>query len=73
MRTALKESLKACDDVALTIDIWSDRKMRGYLGVTGHYVDKDTGLKSALLACDRIQGKIGSFTVFLRCIGIIMP
>ncbi|XP_034071694.1 uncharacterized protein LOC117545812 [Gymnodraco acuticeps] len=45
--------------VSVTVDIWSDRKMRGFLGVTAHYLEKDEErieLKSNLLACDRFKG-----------------
>ncbi|KAL3048825.1 hypothetical protein OYC64_008329 [Pagothenia borchgrevinki] len=45
--------------VSVTVDIWSDRKMRGFLGVTAHYLEQDEErieLKSNLLACDRFKG-----------------
>ena len=34
----LKQTLALAKTVALTIDIWSDRRMGGYLGVTVHYL-----------------------------------
>ncbi|TRY56530.1 hypothetical protein DNTS_005417 [Danionella cerebrum] len=43
----------------ITVDIWSDRKKRGFLGVTVHWVEKDAEriqLKTNLLACNRFKG-----------------
>uniref|UniRef100_A0A4W5RXY7 HAT C-terminal dimerisation domain-containing protein n=1 Tax=Hucho hucho TaxID=62062 RepID=A0A4W5RXY7_9TELE len=47
------------DHVSVTVDIWSDRKMRGFLGVTVHCMEKDgerIQLKSNLFSCDRFKG-----------------
>uniref|UniRef100_A0A8C7SEE1 HAT C-terminal dimerisation domain-containing protein n=1 Tax=Oncorhynchus mykiss TaxID=8022 RepID=A0A8C7SEE1_ONCMY len=55
----LKTQLSKTDHVSVTVDIWSDRKMRGFLGVTVHCMEKDgerIQLKSNLLACDRFKG-----------------
>lgn len=38
--------------------VWSDRRMRGFLGVTAHWIkmkDKSLQLKSQLLACNRFK------------------
>ena len=32
------EKLAAVQSVNLTLDIWSDQRMRAYLGITAHYV-----------------------------------
>ncbi|XP_038823451.1 uncharacterized protein LOC120023496 [Salvelinus namaycush] len=58
-RSKLKTQLSNTDHVSVTVDIWSDRKMRGFLGVTVHCMEKDgerLQLKSNLLACDRFKG-----------------
>ena len=40
-KTALKNLLSQQDQcVSLTTDIWSDRKMRSFLGVTAHIIGK---------------------------------
>lgn len=55
----LKHDLVKADNVSVTVDIWSDRKMRGFLGVTGHWtnIEKDClTLKSQLLSCNRFKG-----------------
>ena len=58
IRTKIKEELAEAEHVSLTVDIWSDRRMRGFLGVTGHYLTTNKGLclNSCLLACSRFQG-----------------
>uniref|UniRef100_A0A4W5K373 HAT C-terminal dimerisation domain-containing protein n=1 Tax=Hucho hucho TaxID=62062 RepID=A0A4W5K373_9TELE len=58
-RSKLKTQLSNTDHVSVTVDIWSDRKMRGFLGVTVHCMEKDgerIQLKSNLLACDCFKG-----------------
>nr|XP_046223416.1 uncharacterized protein LOC124046739 [Oncorhynchus gorbuscha] len=58
-RSKLKTQLSNTDHVSVTVDIWSDRKMRGFLGVTVHCMEKDgerLQLKSNLLACDSVKG-----------------
>ena len=46
-------------DVSATVDIWTDRNMRAFRGITVHYIStKDRVLKSALLCCLRMSGKI---------------
>ena len=35
-----KTQLSKTDHVSVTVNIWSDRKMRGFLGVTVHYIER---------------------------------
>ena len=45
--------------MSVTVDIWSDRRMTDFLGVTAHWVnieDDYLQLKSQLLACNRFKG-----------------
>lgn len=37
----IKTQLSSTDHVSVTVDIWSDRKMRGFLGVTVHCIEKE--------------------------------
>ena len=41
VRNDLKEELKETDSINTTVDIWLDRKMRGYMTVTAHYIKRD--------------------------------
>uniref|UniRef100_A0A8C8CZU2 HAT C-terminal dimerisation domain-containing protein n=1 Tax=Oncorhynchus tshawytscha TaxID=74940 RepID=A0A8C8CZU2_ONCTS len=55
----LTSKLSNTDHVSVTVDIWTDRKMRGFLGVTVHCMEKDgerIQLMSNLLACDHFKG-----------------
>ena len=38
-RELIKANLEQKSWVSATVDIWSDRKMRGYLGVTAHTIE----------------------------------
>lgn len=35
----LKNELEVVDHLSVTVDIWSDRRMRGFLGVTVHWIN----------------------------------
>ena len=59
-----KDTIHACmsgilanvSNVCVTVDIWSNRQMRSYLGVTGHYIEEYT-VRSVMLACKRFKGR----------------
>ncbi|KAJ7303242.1 hypothetical protein JRQ81_012178 [Phrynocephalus forsythii] len=55
--------LAEAEDVAITLDLWSDRRLRGFLGVTAHAV-LDFELKTRLLACHRFLGLHTSENIF---------
>jgi hypothetical protein len=52
----LYNELEKAECVSVTIDIWSDRKMRGFIGITVHFISQDLKLQSKLLACERFKG-----------------
>ena len=52
----LKLRLKKAQSVCLTINLWSNRQMKGFLGITGHFI-VDWTLKSVMIACKRFTGK----------------
>ena len=56
----LKESiiseLKSVTNLCRTLDLWSNRQMRAFLGITGHCIT-EWQLKSVMLACSRFKGK----------------
>ena len=51
----LKVKLTSAKSVNLTIDLWSNRQMRGFLGITAHFIT-DWTLNSVMLACSRFRG-----------------
>ena len=54
--TRIKSRLRRAQSVCLTIDLWSNRQMKGYIGVTAHFI-LDWALESATLACKRVRGR----------------
>ena len=58
-RAELKSLLSCVDSVSLTMDIWSDSTMRGFLGLTAHIIDTGTNkLISRVLDVPRFKGKL---------------
>ena len=41
--------------ISLTVDLWSDRRMRSYMGVTAHFIENDQ-LSRAVLCCQKFDG-----------------
>ncbi|MGH0153237.1 UNVERIFIED_CONTAM: hypothetical protein FKN15_053625 [Acipenser sinensis] len=59
MQQTIRSLLEKADSILVTVDIWTDRKMRGSLGITAHIMDISShslSLKSVLLSCDRFTG-----------------
>ncbi|CAF3328630.1 unnamed protein product [Rotaria socialis] len=50
----LVAELKRIDTLAVTTDLWSDKKMNSYMCLTGHYINSDS----------KLQSKVLSFTAF---------
>lgn len=55
LKEIITDRLRDVLDICLTVDIWSSRDMRSYIGVTGHFVEKFS-LQSVMLACQRFKG-----------------
>ena len=59
-KEAISKKLKASSFVSLTTDLWSDRKMRSFLGVTAHIwceSEDSVTLESYLLDCRHFKGR----------------
>lgn len=52
----LKEQLNNAEHICLTVDLWSNRSMKGFLGITAHFI-LGWELKSAMIACRRFKGR----------------
>ena len=50
----LLSKLDKTEDLALTLDIWTSRDMRSFIGITGHFVE-DYHLNNIMLACHRFS------------------
>ena len=48
--------LNEIDHISVTIDIWSDRRAKAFLGITGHFIDVDFKLHAVLLKFVRLKG-----------------
>ncbi|KAK2192686.1 hypothetical protein NP493_25g04019 [Ridgeia piscesae] len=48
--------LETTSDISVTVDLWSNRQMRSFIGITAHFIS-DWELRSAVLACRRITGR----------------
>lgn len=55
LHAKIKKLLKTTTHVCTTLDAWSNRQMRPYLGVTSHFI-ADYTLQSVMLACKRLHG-----------------
>lgn len=56
IKTELKENLAKSISVCLTIEIWSYRQMRWFLGITGHFIH-EWQMISIMIYCKRFKGK----------------
>ncbi|KAJ8315996.1 hypothetical protein KUTeg_006010 [Tegillarca granosa] len=56
VRNNIMHQMKLAENICLTVDIWSSRQMRGYLGITGHFI-LDWTLRSVMFCCKRFCGK----------------
>ena len=52
----MKELLEKVDSVSITVDLWSNRLMKGFLGITCHFIF-DWSLRSLILGCNRFRGE----------------
>jgi len=58
-QSKLISEMATVENLSVTVDIWSDRRMRGFLGVTAHWMNTAANAitwKSHLLACNRYKG-----------------
>lgn len=52
----LNQQLSKAQNVCLTLDLWSNRQMPAFLGITGQFII-DWELKSVMIACNKFKGK----------------
>lgn len=57
LKKKLRDKLEKVSSVNLTIDLWSNRQMRSYFGITGHYISNEWNLESFVLGCNRVVGR----------------
>ena len=57
MEMAMQHKLAHLSHVYLTIDLWTNRNMRSFLGISVHFIDEDWKLNSFVLAADSFPGR----------------
>ncbi|CAF3753693.1 unnamed protein product [Rotaria socialis] len=53
--TRIHEKLNTVDHVTLTVDIWSDRQCRSFIGITCHFIDQNINLQAYLIDFLRLK------------------
>uniref|UniRef100_A0A1X7UB02 DUF659 domain-containing protein n=1 Tax=Amphimedon queenslandica TaxID=400682 RepID=A0A1X7UB02_AMPQE len=53
----VKDQLHLAKVVALTLDLWSNRQMRGYLGITCHFINDNWAMQYIMICCKRVWGR----------------
>ena len=62
LKEKIVKSLEKPDVVCTAIDLWTNRQMRSYFGMTVHYIS-DWSLHSAMLACSRFRESDTGFAI----------
>lgn len=70
-KSVLQSKLKSAEWVSLTIDMWSDRRMRSFLGITVHFVNSAMSFESYLLDCASFEGSHTSEKIAVKCTAIV--
>ena len=55
MQGRVQNSLQKAESVCVTVDLWSNRQMRSYFGITPHFI-MDWSMQSVMLACSHFHG-----------------
>lgn len=49
--------LQKSSSICVTVDLWSNRQLRSYIGITAHFIDESNwSLESCMLSCSRFKG-----------------
>ena len=65
LRSKVVDQLQKIKSLNITVDLWSNRQMKSYLGMTGHYISNQWTLESVMLACNRVTGGHTSDNIML--------
>ena len=64
-KTQLLSQLRGTDNINLTLDLWSNKQMRSYLGITGHFISESWTFEAVMLGCNRVVGRHTAENVML--------
>lgn len=65
VKSNLLDQLQKIKYINVTVDLWSNRQMKSYLGMTGHYISDQWTIESVMLGCNRITGRHTSANIML--------
>ena len=57
IKACLIQKLLSCSSCAVTLDLWTSRRMHGYFGITVHFENDEWKMKSYLLCCKQMKGR----------------
>lgn len=52
----IRSLLDSIDHLSITVDVWTDRRGRSFIGVTGHFLDLNFASQALLLDFSRLKG-----------------
>ena len=56
LQKSLCNAMSNASHISLTLDLWTNRQMRSYLGITAHFIN-DFQFVSCMLSCKRFKGR----------------
>ena len=69
---SITTEMKGLTSVYVTVDIWTNRQMRSFIGFTAHFVDNDFDLKSRLLCCEHFAERHAAVNTANRYEDVVM-
>lgn len=70
-RKVLMEKLSAADSVSITIDLWSDRSMRSFVGQTVHFLNESNQFESFTLDMTSFAGRHTGDKIANHCLSVV--
>ena len=70
-RQMLRQKLAAADSVSLTLDMWSDRRMRSFMGATVHFLSPTMKVEGYLLGMEYLTGRHKGEHIANSCISLV--
>jgi hypothetical protein len=71
LREELRKKLSSADAVSLTLDMWSDRRMRSFMGATVHFLTENMHLETFLLDMASFAGSHTAEKIGARCMSMV--
>ena len=50
----IKNKLAQSQFVSITVDLWTDRRLRSFIGVTAHFINESFEFETLVLACKNV-------------------